>query len=384
MIWDPVFVPRPRSTASSATYPRAAHPRAAHTRAAPWRAAVLAVGLLPLLAGCFAEPQLPPLELDPNTDPAGCTAEDQVPAQPRAVAPFSFTDAQAKTVTRPVQPTRIIADEYSAAALLALGVVPVGIWSPRPLEESAALRCLDIAEAAWVSKLAGGINPTAVSALKPDLIVGQYTRSTGSFTGLDDAEAATLRGYAPLVAIERSETSSLETIANYEELVDALGVDREDQPLADARADFDAATVEFRSALRGQGRLRVAALWPWDNALVRDDTVDPDLSDLDEWGLQIVSTPGYPSRLGWFEVPYEEVDSALDIDIALLYRNPDETEPYPPSGLADRFPALSQVPAVRAGQLIAWDPGVNVGYRRYAKTLRAYAHLLSLSHDVTS
>ncbi|MBY4206823.1 hypothetical protein HQO44_10145 [Rhodococcus fascians] len=59
--------------------------------------------------------------VDLNANPAACSANDRVDSVDRASGPFTYTDGRGRTVSLDAQPTRIIADEESAAALMSYG-----------------------------------------------------------------------------------------------------------------------------------------------------------------------------------------------------------------------------------------------------------------------
>ncbi|MGO3325923.1 hypothetical protein [Gordonia sp. (in: high G+C Gram-positive bacteria)] len=166
--------------------------------------------------------------VDLNADPAACASSDTVPAADRADGAFQFTDGRGRNIHLDKQPTRIIADEESAAALYAAGIKPVGIWSTTPLSVSPILKCLDLDGVEAVGEKWGEVSMEKVLALKPDLFVGEYNprfEQFGKLTSKDDtSKADRLDDIAPTVGVNLDTGSTTKTIENYQKLDTALGV----------------------------------------------------------------------------------------------------------------------------------------------------------------
>src|SRR5688500_13616380 len=87
---------------------------------------------------------------------------------------WTYTDGSGQKITLDGVPKRIVAHGNSAAALIALGIKPVGIYADQPVDEDLGLKNLDLDGIEVVGEEWGVINVEAVAALKPDLIVAEW------------------------------------------------------------------------------------------------------------------------------------------------------------------------------------------------------------------
>lgn len=109
------------------------------------RALTGGIAVLVLLAAAACSSGTTDTEVvDLNANPAACGENDLVDAVDRASGPFTYTDGRGRTISLDAQPTRIIADEESAAALMSYGIRPIAIWSTTPMSTSPILSCSDL------------------------------------------------------------------------------------------------------------------------------------------------------------------------------------------------------------------------------------------------
>ena len=149
--------------------------------------AVLAAG--PVLAACGSD----------SAAPAAVTSSDAPSTGPEEGAfPVTITHKYGETTIESA-PQRVVCIGYTEQdALLALGIVPVGVtyWfgdESRPGVSRGARALRGDAEPPLLLKDADGVKIEKIASLAPDLIVGQYT-------GLKEADYEKLSALAPVVA----------------------------------------------------------------------------------------------------------------------------------------------------------------------------------------
>jgi iron complex transport system substrate-binding protein len=88
--------------------------------------------------------------------------------------PWSYVDGAGETITLEAVPTRIIATEDAAAALIPLGIRPVGIIANSLPEDSKALQGLDLSGIEMVGVAHNEIDIEKAAVLQPDLVIAEY------------------------------------------------------------------------------------------------------------------------------------------------------------------------------------------------------------------
>lgn len=323
--------------------------------------------------------------IDLNADPAACTDSDKVAPAERAPGPFTFTDGRGRTITLDEQPSRIIADEESAAALYSMGIKPAGIWSTTPIAVSPILKCLDLTGVESVGETWGTVNLEKALSLEPDLFVGEYNprfKQFGKLTSADDSSKGDqLDQIAPTLGVTLDTTSTTQTIENYQALGTALGVDQNNDEMTRIKAEFDAAVDNFKQVAAKRSDITGMGVWPLEVAYVLDPNADPDFSDYTKWGLKMfkpdTTDDGYWRKYAWETYPtdaadtyfvYHDVAGAANVNLA---------------DIGERFPIFQRSPAVADGQLVLWDYGANKSYPRYTKTINAFAEALDKAKSVS-
>lgn len=359
--------------------------RSTRRRAGTLGIAALAAAVLLVATGCGGAESNDQEPVDLNADPAACSDADAVPAADRAPGPFEFTDGRGRTIRLDAQPTRIIADEESAAALYAAGIKPVGIWSTTPLSVSPILKCLDLNGVEAVGEKWGEISMEKALALNPDLIVGEYNprfKQFGKLTSADDSSKADqLDKIAPTLGVTLDTTSTEGTIKNYQQLDTALGVNEDSDQQQRIKADFDKAVARFRQVAGERQDVTGMGIWPLDVAYVLDPKADPDFSDYQRWGLQMfapdTTDDGYWRKYSWETFPPDAAD------LMFVYHDVANAANVKLADIGQRFPVFQQSAAVGANQMVLWDYGANKSYPRYTKTINAFADALERSKKVT-
>ena len=294
-------------------------------------------------------------------------------ATPTFAAEWTYTDGAGKTVTLPEAPQRIVAHINSAAALIPLGIRPVGIFIDGPPAMDLAMDGLDLTD---VDIIQGGwfdLNAEQLLALEPDLILTEWSSREQAYNGAvgEAAIAERIESIAPVVGVAQGQ-SILGIIEDYEALAESLGAD----PAADSedKATFEAALARFKAGVSAKPGLTVMAVSPSSSSLsIAVPGEFAELSDFKAWGLDLVE-------------PQRDADSSYQ---TLSWEN---ANLYPADLLLvdDRWgrasldaiayqPLAQRLPAVAAGQLDAWPAGWIRNYRVYAEQLDKLSEVIEAS-----
>ncbi|MDV6264544.1 ABC transporter substrate-binding protein [Rhodococcoides yunnanense] len=324
--------------------------------------------------------------VDLNADPAACGENDRVDAVDRASGPFTYTDGRGRTISLDSQPTRIIADEESAAALMSYGIKPIAIWSTTPMGTSPILSCLDLSGIESVGESWGTFDFEKAAGLDPDLVIGEFNPRFNQFgkltTTADSSKADTIDQLAPTLGVTLDTTSTAQTIENYAGLASSLGVDLDTPQLADIKSDYDAAVANFEKVAAERRDLTGVGVWPLDVAYVLDPSADPDFSDYQRWGLKMYAPDGTDDGY-WKKVSWENV-SSVDADVAFVYHDVANAADVKLADIPSRYPGFDTIAAVDKQQMVLWDYGANKSYSRYTNTINVYADALSKAQKVTA
>lgn len=275
--------------------------------------------------------------------------------EPPASAPsWSYTDGSGSTVTLDAPPERLVMHASSAAALIPLGVRPVGIYADGPVADDLALRDLDLDGIEIVGEEWGVINVEAVAALEPDLIIAEWWPLEEAYSGLEEGvsdASGRLTDLAP-VAGPAQGPSIATMIEDYEELAVSLGADLDSPAVARERERFDEAVAAFQEAVAAKPGLDVVAVSPTTEGLyVAVPEHAAELSDFTAWGLEIVvpaePDPGFEY---WQMLSWENAD-LYQADLVIVDERgwPDNVEQ-----VAAGQPIWNSIPAVAAGQVAVW------------------------------
>jgi iron complex transport system substrate-binding protein len=176
---------------------------------------------------------------------------------------WRYTDGSGQTVTLDEVPIRIIAHAKAAAALIPLGIRPVGIYVDSPVAEDASLRGPDLTGIEIVGEAWGEIDIEKAAALRPELIISEWWPLDKAWSGLEanaDAKSKQILQLAPVTGVTQG-TSIVAMIEDYEALAESLGADLGDTAIAADKAEFEAALGRFKAALAAKPDLSVMAVW---------------------------------------------------------------------------------------------------------------------------
>ncbi|MBW1600079.1 ABC transporter substrate-binding protein [Streptomyces sp. JJ38] len=268
---------------------------------------------------------------------------------------WTFTDDRDEKVTADTRPERIVAFTGTAAALhdLGLGARVAGVFgetrrkdgTPDPLAGE-----LDIDTVEIVGNAYGEFDIETYARLRPELLV-THQYDPGALWYVPEEGKEKILRLAPSVAVSVAGVPLPEPIRRYAELAESLGADLEAQPVLDARKRFEDAAESLRQAARAVGGLRVlAASGAADHFYVSNPGISTDLMYFKQLGVDIV-VPENLDAGGYFETLSWENAAKYEADLIML---DSRTVALQPEALESK-PTWRELPAVKAGQVTAWD-----------------------------
>ncbi|WP_207225867.1 ABC transporter substrate-binding protein [Blastococcus saxobsidens] len=303
--------------------------------------------------------------------------------EPAAEGGWEFTDDTGRTVRLDEAPERIAGLNDLTASLWNYGIEPVATFGQTSAEDDVAFEGRDLGDVAIVGSAYGEIDLEALAAADPDVIVATIypDDSSGEIPegkegyGFDDLDhEAQVAEIAPIIRIAYT-GSAADVIERVLELAEALGVDTDGGEVAEARADFEAASETLaEAASSGVSVLPVFATQAdgWWMAKAQDD---PQLKMYADLGVTFVDPGGedyFWQPVGWEEVP------GFPSDVLLYSLRFSMT----PEEIAAQ-PTAAALPAVRAGQLHPWKY-IGPDYVSQAAYMEELAGYLEQAEDVTA
>lgn len=295
---------------------------------------------------------------------------------PTLAAEWTYTDGAGKTVTLPEPPTRIIAHINAAAALIPLGITPIGVFLDGPPSVDRAMEGLDLTGVAIVGRGWYELDAEAILDLDPDLILTEYWPREGFYGGAvgDAGITSQIESIAPIAGPAQG-TSILAMIDDFAALAESLGADPDAPALLADKAEFQAARTRFQAAVAAHPGLTVMAASPGSSGLsIAAPAEFAELSDFAAWGLDIV-VPATDPESSYQTLSWENANLYTADIILLDDRWGDRTA----ESLA-AHPLAQRLPAVAAGQLGDWPAGWIRSYRAYAEQLDKLTALIERSN----
>jgi iron complex transport system substrate-binding protein len=300
-------------------------------------------------------------------------------ASPEAGGEWTFTDDMGVTVTLPQRPTRIAADLNAAAPLWDFGVRPISVsgWTIA-------------SDASWgnVDRSTPVINASD-TAPEPDIerlvamdaeVFVTIAWAPDDIWSFSTKEAyATTQAVVPVIAISVAGMAD-KNLQRFADLAVALGIDLETPELVQAKADFDTAVAAFSAQAEEQAEL--TSLFAGID-IAGDQwyaAYPPDWADLmwyQSLGMNIIEPDVEPGAF-W---EYLSQEQALKYPCDILF-NSLRTNRTSPEDLQNA-PLWGQHPAVKAGQIGAWNQDFILSYQGLKAALDSMAATLSTAEKVT-
>ena len=253
---------------------------------------------------------------------------------------WSFDDDRQQHLALAGRPARVLAYAQAAQTLQQLGVPVVGYFGSKHHAESGSDAGLDLP----CVGSGDGIDLDLVKSLRPDLVVG--VTYAGETYGVTPSVADQLEGLAPSLLIGIAGDRTLQSvIGRFHELAQALTAD----DLPDSEADLTSAIAALGNNL-AQGLQVVALSGGTDtDAYVANPAYWPSLRLLADAGVHFTPTT---TAGGWEVVKWTELATNHPADLVLYDQRPNSLSA---DRLAD-IPGWSEVPGVRTGKVLAWNP----------------------------
>ncbi|MEU4195136.1 ABC transporter substrate-binding protein [Kribbella sp. NPDC026611] len=264
---------------------------------------------------------------------------------------WAFTDDRAAEVRSTRRPGRVVAYAQAARTLVELGVPVVGYFGSQHNADSGnAASELD----APLVGAGDSVDLDLVKSLRPDLVV--TVTYGGEVYGVSAAVASDLESIAPVLAIGIAGDRTLASVINrFHELAEALGGDADDP-----ETPLTTATEALADAVRRNPR-QVTALsgGTATDAYVANPKYWPSLHLLADAGVTFTPTT---TSGGWEVVKWPDLPTAHPADLALYDQRPNSMGP---DQLAT-IPSWPEVPAVRTGNVVPWNPEPTLTFRAAA------------------
>ncbi|RBY97001.1 ABC transporter substrate-binding protein [Blastococcus sp. TF02-8] len=296
---------------------------------------------------------------------------------------WEFTDDIGQTVKLPEAPERVAGLNDLTASLWNYGIAPVATFGQTSAEEDVAFEGRDLGDVAIVGTSYGEIDLEALAAADPDVIVttiyptdssGEIPEGTAGYGFNDMAQEEQVAEIAPVIHIAYT-GSAADVIERVVDLAAALGVDTEGGEVAEARADFEAASEKLTEAAAGGISVLPVYATQADGWWMAKADDDPALKLYKDLGVNFVDPGGdgyFWNSVGWEEVPNHPSDVLL---YSLRFSmSPEEIAAQPTAAL---------LPAVQNGQLHPWKY-IGPDYVAQAAYMEELAGYLTSSKDVTA
>lgn len=286
---------------------------------------------------------------------------------------WEFTDDRGKKATRDARPTRVVAQISAAAALWDLGVRPVGTFGEAS-GASAVVRGNVPSSVPWIGQTWGEFNVEKFASLNPDLLVAPMQQKDQLWYVPTEA-VSKVEAICPTVGVNYVGSSVDKVIERYAALAATLG----GTSATAAKQEFQAASTELSTVAKSKSDLRVVFVsGTKENFYLGNPATFADLTYLKGLGLNLLTPKADPKEPHWEVLSWEQAGK-YPVDVLLYDARGDAMFT---TDLA-KYPTLANLPAVRAKQMIAWNPETPTSWAAFAPALRTLATSLALFRPAT-
>ncbi|MFF9058430.1 ABC transporter substrate-binding protein [Streptomyces sp. NPDC014882] len=297
--------------------------------------------------------------------------------------PWTFEDDRKTTVKLDKVPANIVAFTGVAAALFDYGIQVKGVFGPtRTTAGKADVQAgdMDVSKVEVLGNVWDEFNVEKYAALAPDVLVSTMFDNAGTLWYVPEASKDKIAKLAPSVAVsvyDRQLTAPLERMW---ELAESLGADMAAAGVTDARKRFETAATRLRAAAKAKPDIKVMAGSASDQLFyVSGTNLSVDLEYFKALGVNFVEPPESAKAVGggWYEsLSWENVDK-YQADIIMM---DDRSSTIQPADITK--PTWKQLPAVKAGQVIARSPEPILSYDKCVPLLETLAEALEKAKKV--
>ncbi|WUH96609.1 ABC transporter substrate-binding protein [Spirillospora sp. NBC_00431] len=286
---------------------------------------------------------------------------------------WTFTDDRGTKVNVKTRPERVVGYVATAAALYDFGVDKqlVGVFGPTKLKDGRPdpqAGDLPVDRLEIIGNAFGEFNIEKYAALRPDLLVdNMFVKDDLFYVPAESKEK--IFALAPSVAVAAGAVPLPKPIERTAALAAALGADLKSAKVTAAKARFEKAAEAVRAAAKANAGLKVlAASGSPDLFYASSPDKNTDLIYFKELGVDLI-VPENPDQNGYFEDLSWENAGKYKADVILL---DSRTQALQPKDLGSK-PSWKDLPAVKAGQVIPWQPEPRFSYAGCAPLLEALA-----------
>lgn len=285
-----------------------------------------------------------------------------------SAGPWEFTDDRGVQISRPERPRKVVAQVSAAAALWDLGIRPVGIFGTSKEADGKPNKLVgnvDLGSVTSVAETWGEFGVEKFAALRPDLLIAPI-HVPKELWYVPKESVSAIEAIAPTLGVDYLNRSVDTVIDRYAEVAQALGADLRAEAVLEAKAEFAAASTALKEQAARQKGLKVLFVSGGPDGLYfGNPAAFADLTLLEKLGVGLITPKVNPAEPHWENVSWELADKyAADV---ILY---DSRNAAPFTTEKAKYPTFAKLPAVRAGQVFAWNPETPTSWAQFAPGLR--------------
>ncbi|RFS85549.1 ABC transporter substrate-binding protein [Actinomadura spongiicola] len=286
---------------------------------------------------------------------------------------WTFTDDRGTKIELKARPKRVVGYVGTAAALYDFGVDRqlVGVFGPTKLKDGRPdpqAGNLPVDRLEIIGNAFGEFNIEKYAALRPELLVdNMFVENELFYVPLESKDK--IYALAPSVAVSTGAVALPKPIERTAALAGALGADLKSAKVTAAKDRFEKAAASLRAAAAANKSLKVlAASASPDLFYASSPNKNTDLIYFKELGVELI-VPEKPGQNGYFEELSWENAGKYRADVIML---DSRTQALQPKDLGGK-PSWKDLPAVKAGQVVPWQPEPRFSYEGCAPLLEALA-----------
>ncbi|MEU3287535.1 ABC transporter substrate-binding protein [Streptomyces longwoodensis] len=298
--------------------------------------------------------------------------------------PWTFKDDRGTTVKLGKAPSAIVAFTSVAAALYDYGIQVKGVFGPtRTSAGKADVQAgdMDISKVEILGNVWDEFNVEKYAALRPDVLISTMFDATGTLWYVPEASKDKIAKLAPSVGVSVYDRQLTAPLQRMWELAESLGADLTAAKATDAKKRFEEAATRLRAAAKAKPEIKVmAGSASQELFYVSGTDLSIDLEYFKALGVNFVEPPESAKKQGggWYEsLSWENVDK-YPADIIMM---DDRTSAIQPADITEA--TWKQLPAVKAGQVIARSPEPILSYDKCVPLLTALAEALEKAKKVS-
>ncbi len=296
---------------------------------------------------------------------------------------WSFTDDAGKTLDLPERPLRIAADLNAASALWDFGIRPVAV-AGYTVDTAASWGNVD-RDTPVINVAAGSPTPDLETLLAEDidLFVTIYWGDEDNpyvWSFLEPADYERTNAAVPVIAISGSGRADHNT-ERFAELAALLGADLAAPEIQEAKAAYEDAAATFSAVAQETADAGITSLFMYADPTELYIAYPPIWADLAMYqalGMDIIVPENVPEGEYWESLSTEQ---AITYPSDLIFQS-SRTGTLTPEELA-AHPTYGTLPAVKAGQVFAWDQDFIQSYQGLTAALAHLTESLQNAEKVT-